>query len=784
MTCAIVITAPILVQVPVQAQTNPVVLVEQGQQQFRGGQYSDAVASLEQAIAAFEAENQALQQAITLSNLALVHQASSDWGAAEDALQRCFALLGVAPHAIATAFLPTLSTEQFHILASALNVYGKGLLQKGDPDLALEAWQQAEQAFTAVGDREGQLTSQINQLQALQSLGRFQQADALADDIKAIIDIQPNRIIKAKGLLNLGNIERAIGHLRESQATLEAGLAIAVEPELFSTFQLSLGTTQHALGNRDKERLVSINRQGTPPWVCSLEDLPDTVDPQHYATALEHYKTAAAYAPNQVAADLNSLAVFQARNELDTAAALQTWYSVEQQLPAMGQSRAQVYAHIALAKQGACLNQSHQRMRDHGETSPPASTEDAIPQKTIQALVETAIAISQKLQDPVATSYALGNLGGWYEALAMLDRQAEDNALSEQTKSSESDLTWYEKARELTEQALFLAQPSDFPDIAFQWQWQLGRLDEVEGKEEEAIVHYKQAAKTLESVRGNLLTIDSDVQFSFRDNVEPLYRELVDLLLRREALSPGGLKEAIQFIDTLQLAELENFLQCSLSTARLDEDVIDQSAATLYGVVLKDRVEMILRLPDESLQNYKLFVAQEDFEKVLTNFQVDLKRPSGVGQARKTAGVLYQQLIQPLETALDADGSIEESEIKTLTLILDGSLRSLPFSVLHDDERNRYLVERYSTVFVPSLNLVEPEPLSRNINLFTGGISQSVKHPFREGDFTALTNVEREIEILQEIFPGDILFNEALNQDQLTKKLTQKSFPIVHLATH
>src|SRR5919202_659745 len=103
----------------------------------------------------------------------------------------------------------------------------------------------------------------------------------------------------------------------------------------------------------------------------------------------------------------------------------------------------------------------------------------------------------------------------------------------------------------------------NWPDISHRWEWQLGRLLEKQGSRKRAIAAYKEAVKTLKSVRSDLLTIDSDVQFSFRDNVEPIHRKLVDLLLKTEGSSQASqadLKEAIEVIDSLQLAELENFL--------------------------------------------------------------------------------------------------------------------------------------------------------------------------------------------------------------------------------
>jgi tetratricopeptide (TPR) repeat protein len=126
-------------------------------------------------------------------------------------------------------------------------------------------------------------------------------------------------------------------------------------------------------------------------------------------------------------------------------------------------------------------------------------------------------------------------------------------------------------AQDLTQQALLLAEEIQAPDIRYRWEWQLGRLLEKQGDRKRAIAAYEEAVKTLKSVRSDLLTINSDVQFSFRDNVEPIHRKLVDLLLRTEGNSEPSqenLKQAIEVIDSLQLAELENFLSCNLSQSR------------------------------------------------------------------------------------------------------------------------------------------------------------------------------------------------------------------------
>jgi CHAT domain-containing protein len=770
MAIALVLTiAP--VSPSVQAQTDPAAQVEQGQQEYEAGDYARAIEFLESAITAFDEQNQPLQQAITLSNLALVYQAMGQWGEAEKALGRSFALLEVPPSYIATDALPNLEPPQLRAFAAALNVYGKGLLQKSDAARALATWQQAQQAYAQVGDLEGEITTYINQLQALQNLGLFRQAEALGEQVKATIEAQANPVIKSRGLLSLGNIERAIGKLDDSKTTLETALvaAPAEDSNIPSAIELSLGSTYQALGDRETERLTSINRQGVAPWVCSLMELPDSAVP-HYQAALTHYQAVTSQGADAISAQLNWLAVLQKLNQFDY---LQTdWLQLQPQVLEMRPSRGQVFAEIALAQRGACLKQ--------------AITDETVAWEDIQALLTTAVATAEALDDPVAESYARGNLGGLYEYFATLETPPST------TKTLDNPgLVWRQTSQKLTEQALFLAQPSELPDIAFQWQWQLARLQKAEGNRTVAVNYYRQAVETLKAVRGNLLTVDSDVQFSFRDNVEPIYRELVDLLLiavdpsqSESEEAQNTLKEAIQYIDTLQLSELENFLQCSLATVELTETIIDSSAANIYGIVLKDRIEVIVSRPEQPLQNHKHFIAQAELEIALDELQDNLKRKSAYKQAQNEAAEVYNWLIRPFEVTLDAQTNLADSEVKVLTFVLDTSLRNLPMGTLYDRERDRYLLERYGIAIVPSLRVVEPEPLSRQIHVFAGGLSQEVDHPNREGSFSPLENVEAEIAGIQAIFPGDFLLNDTLTSENVQQKLDQTSFPIVHLATH
>lgn len=302
-------------------------------------------------------------------------------------------------------------------------------------------------------------------------------------------------------------------------------------------------------------------------------------------------------------AQLNRLYLLVKTNQLEAAQHLWEDLSLERLTP----SRTSIYAKIDLARNLACL---HQKLEGQKLGSQMPSWQE------IDRLLETAVREAKSLEDTQSLSYALGNRGGLYEYLARKYNQPQFQRL----------------ARQLTEEALLLAQPSAFPSIAYQWQWQLGRLWQSQGEREQAIAAYREAVATLNVVRGDLLTTNTDVQFSFRDNVEPVYRQLVDLLLQADTSTspqPKELASAVALIDSLQLAELENFLRCNLLPA--DQNPSDiataaESAAFIYPIVLEDRLAVIFKLPGQPLGYYVNTVPRPAVEETLKRLRRAIAR--------------------------------------------------------------------------------------------------------------------------------------------------------------
>lgn len=154
------------------------------------------------------------------------------------------------------------------------------------------------------------------------------------------------------------------------------------------------------------------------------------------------------------------------------------------------------------------------------------------------------------------------------------------------------------------------------PDVAYRWQWQLGRVLREQRQQEKAIAAYSQAVTTLNSIRNDLVASSPDVQFSFRESVEPVYREFVALLLEPangQQANQDNLRKAREVIESLQLAELDNFFKEACLTDRPAQvDQVDSKSAVVYPIILPNRLEVVLSIPKQPLRHYATPISQKN----------------------------------------------------------------------------------------------------------------------------------------------------------------------------
>ncbi|WP_313949228.1 CHAT domain-containing protein [Leptolyngbya sp. FACHB-261] len=689
--------------------------MQQAENRYQAGQISEAAALWQQAAARYEREGDRLNQALVLSFLGNAFEDLGQWTQANGAIEQAILLL----NAQNLASNPDASS----VLAQVLTTQGKLQLAQGKASEALETWQQAETAYRKAEDTSGILGSQINQARALQSEGLYRRSTALLTQVEKFLQDQPDSRLKVTGLRNLGKILRLVGNLAQSRTVLQQSLTIAEKlrdetPQSASDLSgilFSLGNTTRAQEETDK--------------------------------ALAFYQQAATTAPSLTAKTQVQLVQLSLLVEADRRAEAQRLLpQIQAQLVELPPGRLAAYARINLA-------QSLTKMKSRG-------WEAMSPNLLTTSAKELATAVQQvrALGDRRAESHALGTLGGLYETTHQWDN-----------------------AKTLTQQALSLAQSIDAPDIAYQWQWQLGRIFcrgtqpcSATGNQQNATFAYSEAVKTLQSLRSDLVAVNQDVQFSFRESVEPVYRQFVELLLQSESSAPSqeSLRQAREGIEALQLAELDNFFREACVNARpVKIDEIDPKAAVVYPIILPNQFSVIVSLPNQPLHYHKSSLNQAEVEQLLTQTRQSLRPTAFAKDWLPLAQQIYDLLLRPVEAELAA------SNIKTLVFVPDGLLRSLPMSVLHD--RQQYLIEKYSVVLTPGLQLLQPQPLERlNLNGLLAGLSQA-----REG-FSALPNVVAEINQIEAEIPAQVLLNGSFTNQAFQNQIDSTPSPIVHLATH
>ncbi len=699
-----------------QPTTNQQPIEQQAQQLYETGQLAAAISVLEEAIATYRTQGDIFGQAMALRNLALVYQQLGNRDRAKEAIDASLNLL----EAIAD------SQERTKLLAQVLDVQGQLQLSIGQPEQALETWKRAANTYQQIGDLTGFTRGQINQIQALKAMGLYAQANKSLTAIQATLADQPDSLLKAKVLQSLGDVLRGVGKLEESQAVLQQSLAIAQKlkaPEAIATTLVSLGNT------------------------ARLQEQPET--------ALNYYQDAVRESSSpdlQIQAQLNQLSLL-VDQKLGTQATVLV-PQIESTISQLPPSQTAIYAQINLARNLMKMGNRESGM-GNGETTETLGELTQSPitnhQSPITNHLATAVKQAQSLGDKRAESYALGSLGGLYE----------------------QNQRW-DEARQLTEKALLVAQGINAPDIAYQWQWQLGRIVNVQGNRQGAIAAYSQSVKTLQSLRSDLVAISSDAQFSFRESVEPVYRELVELLLQPGA-DQDHLKQARDAIEALQLAELDNFFRDACLDAKpVQIDQLDPTAAIFYTIVLSDRLEVILALPGQGLRNYTTTLPKAEIQDTLQQLRDSITIPREQLLSKKrlaAAQKIYNWLIHPVEADLAANG------IKNLVFVPDGGIRNIPIAALYDGKQ--YLAEKFSVVIAPSLQLVDPQPLGREqLQVLGMGLTES-----RQG-FGALPNVELELNGIKAEVPTQILLNQMFTKSNFKQAVNTSSFQVIHLATH
>lgn len=663
---------------------------------------------------------------------------------------------------------------------------GRSLYQAGRFTEAAAAWQAAAQTYDRAGDRPNQALSLSYLSLAYQELSQWDQAKEAIDQSRSLLDSLPDaeailwaQTLNTQGKLSLatGQAQAALdtweeaqtfydragdemgsvgsrinqaqalqtlGFYRRSRDLLtEIDLSLSEKPdsELKAIALRNLGTTLQAIGELEQsqatlERSLSIAQnlgakaETSAIWLSLGNTALDAEDSEKALNYFQQAQQAATNPIDTLEAQLNQLYLHVESQQWQDAQVIAP--QIQSQLSSLPPSRTTVFGTVNFANSILKMNRQGQSV-NAGD---------------LNRLLADAVRSAQTLKDAEAEAYALSKWGILY---------AQNGQLSE--------------AIDLEQKSLSVAQSLQSADIAAQSALELGRLQVKQGKREPAIAAYTEAVSALQSLRGDLVAINPEVQFTFRESIEPVYRELVELLLE-ENPTQENLIQARDSIENLQLAELDNFFQeACLDAEPTPIDRIDPTAAVVYPIILHDRLATIISVPGQPLQYHIVSLSQEEVESTIEEFLGSLNPVYDSAERLRLAQTLYDWMIKP------ATGDPAFANVQTLVFVLDGKLRQIPMTALYDGDR--YLVERYNIALSPGLQLLAST--SNDLPQLTtviGGLSEA-----RQG-FSALPGVEVEVSHITEELPAAVLMNQDFTDTAFAKKMNDKPANVVHLATH
>ena len=684
--------------------------------------------------------------------------------------------------------------------------------QTGKLDRAIAYWDEAIKIYRSQAEATtrqplaGLLTEQA---QAYSSLGQHRRAITLLESAIELAQQNRERLTESAAQGALGNAYWALGDYEKALAAHETTLKIARELNNVSyvaTALNNLGNVYVSKALRSSYQANVADSEGDEKEVIRLTQAA-TQDRAEARTFFEQsVQTARGVAVlEEVRALLNLTHLLEVGNGKDLPQSPNqdliesNWNRLRELLSNAPDSREKAYALINLAES----------FRRH---------ESVESQESVQVL-EQALTVARAIGDSRAESFAVGSLG-------KLQEDAGD----------------YAKAMELTRTAQFAAQQVNAPDSLYRWQWQAGRLLKNTGATEQAIAAYEQAIATLQSIRGDIVTANRELQFDFTEQVEPVYRELMELLLESPDASvnsqlPKPKSTSIPnpqplpckgrgagVIAPLRIGERfgERFADWCVNSS-LNEGLIAQQRVRANQSP-KSNVEKVVDtlelLKLAELQNFfgdecvQVALAESEgssslmdintvvvYSVILNNqTQMILRSPNGsltnyraaiskqeieaeINQLRyfleSRATEEYIPKVQKIYDLLIRPMEADLAAIQPTTLVFINDGALRKVPMAALHDGKEFLIQKYPIAIAPSLTLTARKPLEHGtLEALSLGLT------VERSPFAPLTNVAAEVTAVNKILGGTELLDEAFTLPNLQAQLQKKSFPIVHIATH
>ena len=257
-------------------------------------------------------------------------------------------------------------------------------------------------------------------------------------------------------------------------------------------------------------------------------------------------------------------------------------------------------------------------------------------------------------------------------------------------------------------------------------------------------------------------------------------------------LQAQTLNQQVVSMEEQRKREFEDFFQRDLAGVTQDATQIAQTLArlgaetqtnpaVLWVTPRETHLRLVLITPNGKPIVRELYdVPQKRLLKTIQEFVTDIKNPNRTPNL-EAAKQLHRWIIEPYEAEF-----LRANKIDTILFCVGAGIRGLPLAALHNGEQ--FLVEQYALSQIPAFNLID----TNHQNIQTGSILAMGASQFSDQPPLLAVPVELET-VLRESKPVKssqdsqnqlLLLNETFTQENLQSILADRSFDIVHVATH
>ena len=709
--------------------------IDRGREAMQRGDYLDAIAQWEKAKNSLITDRNSETLELTTKNLETKHLETK-------ILINVFLSLGYQEIGDLTKAKAAISSANrllegqevnVALIAKVLNTRANLELKQNNHQAAALNFRKAKELYQQNRDTEGEIGAAINEAIALQKLGKYRTAKKILTQMELQLDSIP-KSLQASVYKTLGTTYATIGDFPTAIEKLEASIALTQETDIEATAKTGIDLaaviqySEPQTATKLLQEVASVSKNEHTRAIALLNSIDIEIEAQNWKQAIAIANQSQDLILNLPNNDFAKIDLIKKMAKLESyeSSKLKTLYQNKSSKISSAKpiSVKPISKFIATKPSNTLVKNRHKQLLEQ-------------------------IAQSARSKGAARTeSYAVGTL-------AYVEEQ-------------QGNLT---QAIELNQYALSLTDAIAAEDIAYQWEWQLGRIFKTQGKINQAIASYQKAVNNLSQIREDLVAFNPESQYSFRESVEPVYRQLVELLISQP--TQKNLIQARNTIESLQMAELENYFRQACLQAKPEQiDRIDLKAATIYPIVTEKKLAVLTSIPGQPIGLHVRSVSADELENKVVELMGQFNPVASNERRQILSQEFYSLFLEPTLKDLKA------AKIETLVFVLDSAMRNLPVAALYDGEK--YLVENYAIALAPGLQLLPSKTLdNKRAEAVVGALSQA-----NQG-FAGLPGVETEVQEIVKNVNSQLLLNQEFTNNSLRQTLKETtSAPILHLATH